>query len=121
MKTHKDLQVWNNSIELVKIIYRITNEFPSNEIYCLTNQIRRAIISIPSNIAEGAGRHSRKEFVRFLQIAMGSLSELETQLIISENLGYLQKNILEDLINKMNLIRAQLIGLIKYLKTVRKI
>jgi four helix bundle protein len=116
MKTHKDLDVWKNSIDLVTSIYKITNNFPKSEIYSLTNQIRRCAISIPSNIAEGAGRSHNKEYVQFLYISLGSLSELETQLIISNNIEYLSENNLQVLNEKIIYIRAQLIGLIKYLK-----
>ena len=90
MKTHKDLLVWQKSIDLVTAMYKLTNGFPSNEIYGLTSQLRRASVSIPSNIAEGVARNSDKEFVRFLYIARASAAEVDTQLIISENLGYIK-------------------------------
>lgn len=86
--THKDLDVWKRSIELVLVIYKLSELLPSDEKFGLKSQINRASISIPSNIAEGAGRSSSKEFIRFLDIANGSLSELETQLIIIEKLGF---------------------------------
>ncbi|UAM96650.1 four helix bundle protein [Polaribacter litorisediminis] len=92
MKTHKDLLVWQKSIDLVTEIYKLTSQFPSNEIYGLVSQLRRASVSIPSNIAEGAARSSDKEFARFLYIARASAAEVETQLIISENLGYLMSD-----------------------------
>jgi four helix bundle protein len=79
-RSYRDLNVWKLSIELVKDVYRITQKFPATEIYGLTSQIRRAAISIPSNIAEGQGRTSSKEFRQFLGIAMGSMAELSTQL-----------------------------------------
>ena len=72
MKTHKDLEVWKNSIELVTEIYRITETFPKSELYGLVNQIRRSAVSIPSNISEGAARNHQKEFIQFLYIAQGS-------------------------------------------------
>jgi four helix bundle protein len=81
VKTHRDLDVWKNGIELVKKIYILTKDFPKEEIYTLTSQIRRSAISIPSNIAEGAARNSKKEFIQFLYIALGSAAELEAQLI----------------------------------------
>lgn len=112
---HKDLDVWKNSISLVKNIYEITKSFPKEELYGLTNQMRRAAVSIPSNIAEGAARNHDKEFIQFLYISLGSLSELETQLIISFELNYLSENLLNELINRLNQIRAQISGLIKYL------
>ena len=86
--THKDLDVWNRSVDLVVKIYKLTNELPENEKFGLISQIKRSSISIPSNIAEGAGRSSAKEFIRFVDIANGSLSELETQLILTEKLGF---------------------------------
>ena len=79
-------------MELVKIVYRVTSKFPSNENYGLTSQIRRCAVSIPSNIAEGAARQTKKELINFLHIAQGSLSELDTQLDISTELGYLAEN-----------------------------
>ena len=88
MKTHKDLKVWKKSIDFVTKIYKETKNFPKEEIYGLVGQMRRAAISIPSNISEGAARESDKEFVRFLSISRASAAELETQLLISENLGY---------------------------------
>ena len=86
MKTHRDLDVWKKSVSLVTSIYEITKSFPKEEIYGLTNQIRRAAVSVPSNIAEGSARQGNKEFIQFLYIALGSLTELETQLIIARNL-----------------------------------
>jgi four helix bundle protein len=116
MKTHKDLNVWKNSIDLVTNIYEITKNYPNNEQYGLISQMKRSAVSVPSNIAEGAGRNYKKEFIQFLFIAQGSLSELETQLIISVNLKYIEESSFELLNNKMNEIRAQISGLIKYLK-----
>ena len=88
IRGHRDLKVWQDAMELVKDVYRITKGFPKEEIYGLTTQMRRAAVSIPSNIAEGAARNSTKEFIQFLAISRGSLSELETQLLIAQNLGY---------------------------------
>ena len=113
MRTHLDLDVWKKSIQFVKKIYKITSKFPDAEKYGLTNQMRRCAVSIPSNIAEGAGRNSKKEFKQFLYISLGSISELETQLIISTELSYLKgKSLLEEL----NEIRKMLFGLIKSIK-----
>ena len=88
VKSHKDLKVWQESMDLVIQIYKLVENFPKHEIYGLSSQIRRAAVSIPSNIAEGAGRSGEKEFIRFLYIALGSLSEVETQLEISQRLNY---------------------------------
>jgi len=88
IKTHKDLDVWKLSIQLVKDIYQLSSKFPSDEKFGLVAQIRRAVVSIPSNISEGAARNSDKDYIRFLYISLGSLSEIETQLIIAEELGF---------------------------------
>lgn len=120
MRTHKDLDVWKNAMDLVTCIYDETKSFPKEEMYGLTNQIRRAAVSIPSNIAEGSGRSHNKEFINFLYIALGSLAELETQLMIANNLKMLSVELLERFLDKMNLIRGQLSGLIKYRKSQNK-
>jgi four helix bundle protein len=117
MKTHRDLKVWNNSIDLVTKIYKNTNDFPKEELFGITSQIRRAAVSIPSNIAEGAARTSRKEFSKFLSIALGSASEMETQLIISRNLNYLTDKDSEYLINELTTIQKMILGLMKNLKS----
>lgn len=91
MHKYKDLKVWEKSVELCALIYKITASFPSEEKFGLTNQVRRASVSIASNIAEGAGRNSPKEFRQFLAIATGSCYETETQLIIAEKLNYVNE------------------------------
>jgi four helix bundle protein len=113
MKTHKDLDIWKMGIELVEEVYKITAEFPKEEIYGLTNQMRRASVSIPSNISEGAARSSKKEFIKFLYVALSSLAELETQVLISEKLGYLKNHNLMELIEKQ---RRMQLNFIRYLK-----
>jgi four helix bundle protein len=115
MKPHKKLEVWKKAIEFVTKIYKITETFPEHEKFILISQIRRSAISIPSNIAEGAARISKKEFINFLSIAQGSLSELETQLIISNNLGYLEEKDMH-LLEELDEISRMIIGLIKFLK-----
>lgn len=92
IKTHKDLIVWQKSMLLVTEIYKISKYFPKDETYGLVSQMRRCAISIPSNIAEGYGRKSTSDYVRFLRVAAGSLYELQTQMEISLNLGYLKSN-----------------------------
>ena len=89
MNSYKDLIVWNKSLELVKEIYYLTKQFPNEEKFCLVNQMRRAAVSITSNIAEGYARRSRKENAQFVNIAFGSAIEVETQIIISKKLNYL--------------------------------
>ena len=108
MHNYKKLNVWISSISLVKNIYNLTRKFPKEEMFVLTQQLRRAAISIPSNIAEGAGRNSNAQFKNFLQISIGSCYEVETQLIISKELEYISEEELEtiskelDSIMKMN-------------------
>ncbi|MCX7549348.1 four helix bundle protein [Xanthomarina sp. F2636L] len=89
---HKELDVWKTAMDLVEEIYSLTSNFPSEERFGLTAQIRRAAVSIPSNIAEGAGRKGDKELVQFVSIAIGSLAELETQYLIAVRLSYIKKN-----------------------------
>jgi len=113
VKTHKDLDVWKESIILVKDVYTLTKLFPKDEIYGLTSQMRRCAVSIPSNIAEGSARNYDKEFIQFLYISLGSLSELETQLIISIEINYIN----EYNFAKLEKIKKMLLGLIKYLKS----
>ncbi|MFA5010605.1 MAG: four helix bundle protein [Ignavibacteria bacterium] len=113
IRTHKDLDVWKKSIDLVAEIYEITKSFPKEEIYGITNQIRRAAVSIPSNIAEGAGRNHDKEFIQFLYIAMGSSSELETQIFICKNLKYIGEEQMNTILEKLYDIRKMLSGLLK--------
>jgi four helix bundle protein len=114
MLTHKDLEVWKLGIDLVEKLYLLTRVFPKEEIYGLTSQIRRSGVSIPSNIAEGAARKNTKEYIQFLYIALGSLSELETQLIISQRLKYLDSDIVFEDIEKL---RRKLLNLIKYMNS----
>ena len=85
---HKDLKVWKRSIDLVVRVYGLSKSLPTDEKFGLNSQIKRSVVSIPSNIAEGAGRSSTKELIRFIDIASGSLSELETQLILVKKLGF---------------------------------
>ena len=113
MKTHRDLDVWQKSIDYVIEIYKLIKTFPSDEKYALASQIKRAAVSIPSNIAEGAARSSDKEFLRFLYYSMGSISELETQLIIAKRLEYFSGN---KLFLELGEIKHLLLGIIKFQK-----
>jgi four helix bundle protein len=115
IKSYRDLDIWKRGVELVKNIYLLTMDFPKFEIYALVDQIRRAAISIPSNIAEGHTRQLRREFKQFLFIALGSLAVLETQLIIAEKLGYLQKEKLNPALSEMDVMGKMTKGLIKKL------
>lgn len=113
MQTHKDLIVWKKSIDFVVEIYKATKCFPKEEVYGLTSQIRRAAVSIPSNIAEGYGRHSDKELIHFLFISLGSASEVETQLLISQRLELLNDIDYLELNNSIIEIIKMLSALIK--------
>lgn len=117
MKTHKDLDVWKKSIDFVTEIYNSTKCFPQNEQFGLQSQIRRAAVSVPANIAEGAGRQGKKEFIQFLYIAIGSLDELETLLIIADNLEMLDS---KKLLLEVETLRKMVFGLIKSNKTVNR-
>ena len=110
---HKELDVWKLSMDLVEKLYKITANFPSDEKFGLISQIRRAAISIPSNIAEGAARRSDKELMQFLYISVGSLAELETQLILSKRLGYAEDDAIIDDISQ---VKRLVMGLIRHLK-----
>ena len=114
-RTHKDLDVWKKSIGFVTSVYRITKTYPKDELYGLISQIRRASVSIPSNIAEGAVRKGKKEFIQFLYIALSSASEVDTQLIISKNLEYINADEYEELLIELNSISKMIQGLIKSL------
>jgi four helix bundle protein len=113
---HKKLDVWRESVALATHIYQVTEKFPKTEIYGLTSQMRRAVVSIPSNIAEGAARASSKEFAQFLNIAGGSLSELDTQIEIASNLQYLSGDEKQIIDQKIGSIAQKLAGLINNVK-----
>ena len=111
---HHELRVWSEAISLVKEIYRITSMFPREELYGLISQMRRAAVSVASNIAEGAARSGNREFMHFLYIARGSLSELETQVTVAKELGYLHNDSRLD--SKLDATFGLLGGLIKSLQ-----
>lgn len=111
MKGHRDLVVWQKAMTLVTDVYQITRGFPKDELYGLTAQLRRAAVSVPSNLAEGHGRNSRKEFHHFVGQARGSLTELETQLEIATNLGYLSQASASELLARASEIARMLNGL----------
>jgi four helix bundle protein len=118
--SYRDLKVWQRSIDLAENIYRLTSAFPPSEIYGLTSQMRRAAISIASNIAEGWGRNSRKDYSRVVEIAGGSNDELRTQLVIAERLGFGNAKLLAEATALADEIGRMLGGLHTFLQTPRK-
>ena len=111
LKSYRDLEVWQKAIDLVVACYQITKKFPKNEVYGLINQLQRAAVSIPANIAEGRERQYSKEFIQYLSIAYGSLAELETHIQIAERLTYIDINQLKKLLDKTAEIGRMLNGL----------
>jgi four helix bundle protein len=119
MKDFRQLKVWEKSHQLALAVYKATKEFPKEELYGLTSQIRRASISIPTNIAEGCGRTTEKDFARFIQISMGSASETEYQLILARDLEFLPKETHEKLHNDVEEVKRMLASLLKTLRADR--
>jgi four helix bundle protein len=117
-ESFRDLVAWQKAMALVTDVYRVTETFPQKEMYGLTNQVRRAAVSVPSNIAEGKGRLSKKEFVQFLANARGSLCEVQTQLEIGKNLGYLETSRFSELEDKARETGRVINGLIRNLRAV---
>ena len=116
IETFKDLRIWQKGIEIVKDIYILTKKFPKEELYSLMLQMRRSSISIPSNIAEGFKRYHNKEYKQFLYIALGSSAELETQLVISEELKYMDKKELDRICEKLNYLSRMITVLMRKLE-----
>lgn len=111
----KELKVWRKAIDTGRRVYEVSRRFPSDEKYGLTSQIRRAVVSISSNIAEGCGRRTNKDFGNFLHIAMGSIREVQSQLFISKELGYLDEVILVELDGELEELARMLTGFMKYI------
>ena len=118
MQNYKDLKVWEKAHEFTLKLYEITKLFPKEEIYSLTNQLRRAASSIPANIAEGCGKNSQLDFAKFLNIALGSSNESEYYLILSKDLKYLKPDDFEILSITINEIKAMLIALITKVRAI---
>lgn len=116
LKNYKELRVWQKAYQLCVEVYRITRNFPKEERYGLTSQIRKAAVSVPSNIAEGYGRKTTREYVQALYVAYGSNCELETQVLLSGDLGYIEADDLEKLQKNLGDIERMLKGLINSLK-----
>jgi len=113
IRSFKDLEIWKRGIDIVETIYRITQPFSEKELYGLTNQLRRAAVSVPSNIAEGFSRASKKEYKHFLYVSLGSCSELITHMIISSRLKYIDNKLAEDIIDELEQISKMTMTLIK--------
>jgi four helix bundle protein len=114
LSDYKELEVWQKAMALAKQVYQMTANFPKEEMYGLTSQVRRAVVSIPSNIAEGSARAGTKEFLQFLSIARGSAAELETQLILASQLGYSANN--EDIFTTLTSVRQMINALLRSLR-----
>jgi four helix bundle protein len=117
MRPHEKLDVWKKSMDLVVRVYKATENFPKEEKLGLTSQIHRAAVSVPANVAEGAGRRSQKEFACFLSNAQGSASELETELLIAYRLGYLDRETFGELQTSLEKIGQMLHGLARHVRT----
>jgi four helix bundle protein len=119
VNSYRDLKVWQKAMDLVVASYELTNKFPQHEIYSLVNQIHRAAVSLPANIAEGHGREHLGDYLHHLSVSNGSLMELETHFLVAERLRYLKENELTQLLNQTGEIGRMLAGLIKSLKKSR--
>ncbi|MFH1597424.1 MAG: four helix bundle protein [Pseudomonadota bacterium] len=117
VQSYRDLVVWNKAMQLVTEIYRVSQNFPKDELFGLMSQIRRAAVSVPSNIAEGHGKLSRKEYQHFLGHARGSLAEVETQMMIAQNLGYLNAEVVSRMLDLSGEVGRILNGLLASLKS----
>ncbi|WP_145377657.1 four helix bundle protein [Symmachiella dynata] len=115
VRHYRDLVAWQKAMDIVEAVYRATSTFPADERFGLTQQLRRAVVSVPSNIAERQGRKSTNEFIHFLSIAKGSLCEVETQLIIAQRLGYLQNELLDQLLTQSDEVGRIMNGLTRSL------
>lgn len=116
MRNFREYDIWKSSIQIAKQVYLISELFPSSEKFGLSSQIQRAVISIASNIAEGSARKSEKEFAHFLEIAQGSAFEVETQLILAKEIGYIQESSLVELLETIHVLQKQINHLCSKLK-----
>lgn len=114
-KNYRELIVWQEGIKIAKAVYQLTGKFPKQETYALADQIRRAAVSVPSNIAEGQARKSPGDFRRFLHIALGSLAEVDTQLVLAQEFGYLSKEDIDPMDEQIQGLRRKLYALINSL------
>lgn len=116
IRTFRDLLVWQKSMTMVTEVYRLSRRFPKDELYSLTSQVRRCAVSIPSNIAEGFGRHATKDYIHFLRMSMGSLCELQTQIEIADNLGNVSNGTMGSIQESAREIERMLSSLLKKLQ-----
>lgn len=114
-KNYRELIVWQDAIKLAKAVYKLTEKFPKHEVYALADQIRRAVVSVPSNIAEGQARKAPGDFRRFLHIALGSLAEVDTQIILALEFGYINQDSVDLLDEQIQGLRKKLYALINSL------
>ncbi len=114
-RNYRELIVWQNAIKIAKTVYQLTGKFPKQETYALADQLRRAAVSVPSNIAEGQARKSPGDFRRFLHIALGSLAEVDTQLVLAQEFGYLSKEEVDPMDEQIQILRKKLYALINTL------
>ena len=117
MRAHENLEVWKKAVDFVVLVYKCTEKFPSDEKFGLVSQLRRAAVSIPSNIAEGAARSFQKEKLHFLSIAQGSTSEVETQIVISQRLDYIASSELDDLMARSAELGRMMYGWARHLRS----
>lgn len=112
----KKLKIWQSAMLLCNVVFKITNEFPKSELYSLTSQVNRSVVSVPSNIAEGSSRSSQKDFKRFLEISLGSLFELQTQLVLANYKKYINNKELIDIEERIEELQKMISGFIKSLE-----
>lgn len=116
-RNYRELIVWQDAIKIAKVVYQLTGKFPKHETYALADQLRRAVVSVPSNIAEGQARKSPGDFKRFLHIALGSLAEVDTQLVLAQEFDYINKEDIEPMDIEIQNLRKKLYALINSLPT----
>lgn len=116
IRSYQDLEVWQKAMELAEEVYRITKDFPKEELFGLTSQMRRAATSVPANIAEGWARRGTKEFLQFLNIASGSLRELETYLLLAERIGIVNQARAQALLQTLEILSKQMVNLQRSLR-----
>lgn len=115
IKSYRDLVIWQKGIELAEVIYQVTSKFPTDERFGLVNQLRRAAVSVPSNIAEGQTRNHTREFVQFLYVSLGSLSEIDTQLTIAQRMDYLDEQLYAGIGDRLVTLKKMIYALINSL------